>query len=600
MHGLRFRGSLLAALCVVALVASSCSDDSGNIVPSDSSNGAGTSSVPDDAPVAGSLDWGSCDDVEIAVPPETDDSMDTIGMQCAELDVPVDHDTPGSRTISLAVARIRATGGDDDRIGSLVVNPGGPGGSGLEFLAGIGPTFPQELRKQFDIVSFDPRGIAASTPLNCLTQRRRAEIVEADPIDDPKEQAAADVAIEAEIAKGCEEDDPDLFENMGTDEVAADLEDLRIALGDDQLSYLGLSYGTRIGAVYATRYPDKVRAIVLDGSVTPSRDIIESGSGQAKGIIREYEAFVAACDADAECPLAPDSAKRIDDIADRLDVEPITVASDSKDSGDDEKALTKDQFITGFITSLYDPSSADATLSAMDALGGDDDDRRDLGASYLLNLAGQQSSQRPDGTYGNGFETQSVVNCLDADSPLDGAEVAELRRRIGPVPPLFDTPVAADSPSCVSLPTGDGIEIEETAAKDHILIVGTKGDPATPIEWTGAMAKALGNPAVLTYAGHGHTASLRVSCATDQVAEFLATGTVPDDLADCPLDKAEGDIYDQLVKQFEAMGIQTAVGECIVDEIRSEIDPLEIMSLNGDDPDPNIIRVIQNAAANCR
>lgn len=599
MHGHQFRGSLFAAVCVLALIGSSCSGNSGEIVPSDSAAGSGgTSTVPDGGSTAtGAIDWGSCDDVDIAVPAETGDSMRSLGMQCAELEVPVDHDTADGRTINLAVARIPSTGGDDDRIGSLVVNPGGPGGSGLEFLAGVGPTFPRDLRKQFDIVSFDPRGIAASTPLDCLTPGRRKEIVEADPIEDPAEQAATDSAIEAEIAKGCEKADAELFRNMGTDEVVDDLEDLRVALGDEELSYLGLSYGTRIGAVYATRYPDKVRAIVLDGSVTPSRDIIDSGSGQAKGIIREYEAFVAACDADSECPLAPDAAKRINAVADQLDAKPIAVTSGSDG---DEKSLTKDQFITGFITSLYDPSSAAATLSAVDAISGNDVDRRDLGASYLLNLAGQQSSQRPDGTYGNGFEAQGVVNCLDADSPLEGAEVAELRRRIGTVPPLFETPVAADSPSCVSLPTGDDLEIAETTAKDRILIVGTKGDPATPIEWTGAMAKALGDPAVLTYAGHGHTASLRVTCATDQVAEFFGTGTVPDDLADCPTEKGEGDIYDQLIKQFEAMGLQTSVGECIVDEIRDEIDPLEIMSLNGDDPDPGIISAIQGAATSCR
>ena len=541
------------------------------------------------------LTWGSCTDVHIAVSASVLSSAKQDGMECATLKVPVDHADPSGDTIDLAVARIPATGRSNKRIGSLIVNPGGPGGSGLEFLASSAIVLPEALRKQFDIVSFDPRGIAASSPLDCLTETRRADLVDEVAPDDPAAAQAEAAAAEKEIADGCAKANADLFHHMGTDQVAADLDGLRAAVGDDRLTFLGLAYGTRIAAAYATAFPDKVRAIVLDGSVTPSRDLVESGGGQLKGIVRALDAFVQSCNADTTCPLAPDALGTLTSVSTDLETTPLTIKGDHG-----EEALTKDKFITGVVTALYDPSAAMPLAEAVAALADRSDaDRTDRAGTFVLKLAGQQSSQEPDGTYGNGFETQGVVNCLDADGPLDRAELPKVRELAGPIPPFLDTDPATDTPSCTVLPTGDGLRIAANDAKDRLLVVGTKGDPATPIEWTDQMVATLGSPALITYGGSGHTASLTRTCVTDQVTAFFIDGKVPATLADCPREPAESDIYAALGKQL-ALEVGNETAACIADALRDKIDPLTIVGLDSDSPDAGVISELRSAAVACR
>lgn len=563
--------------------------DSSDTVPEVSTGPDGT------APTTGSLTWGSCSKFDIAVTADVLSSARQSGLECAALDVPVDHAAPDGATTELALARLPATGSSSKRIGSLIVNPGGPGGSGLEFLASSGLAIPDDLRQRFDIVSFDPRGIASSSPLDCLTQTQRADLVDAESPDDPAQAQAQAADTERTIAEGCEADDAELFRNMGTDQVAGDLDDIREAVGDDELTFLGLSYGTRIAASYATQFPDKVRAVVLDGSVTPSRDLAESSGGQIKGIVRALDNFVQLCNADTTCAIAPDALGKLTAVADSLDATPMTI-----DGGDGEETLDKDKYLTGVVTALYDPSVSMALADAVAALLGTDSERAQEAGRFLLDLAGQQDSKQPDGTYGNGFETQGVVNCLDAADPLDAGELPLVREIAGPIPPLLDSDPATDTPSCTLLPTGDRLEIAANDAKDRLLIVGTEGDPATPIEWTRAMTAALGDPAVIVYGGSGHTASLSRKCVTSQVTEFFISGKVPPSLQDCPRDPAESDIYAQIGNQFETMGLGADIGTCIANALRGEIDPLGIISLNGDDPDPEVISKLQRAALSCR
>ncbi|MFN8051430.1 MAG: alpha/beta fold hydrolase [Acidimicrobiales bacterium] len=586
-------------IVVCCLLVTACSSGGGKITLGKRVTSGSTAPTSNSTPTTGqTIAWGTCRDVEIAVTDEVASAARSAGMQCGTLAVPVDRDSSDGRTIDLAVARIPAKGSAGKRIGSLIVNPGGPGGSGLEFLASSAEGLPADWRQRFDIVSFDPRGIAASAPLDCLTQSQRAKIVDAEPSTDPATAQADAAREEQEIADGCAKDDDELFRNLGTDEVAGDLDDLRAAVGDERLTFLGLSYGTRIAAAYATKYPDRVRAVVLDGSVTPSRDLVDSSSGQVKGISRALEAFVTRCNADTTCPLAPDAMGRMNALAATLKATPFTITPASGGSTGSEQ-LTKEKYVTGVVTALYDPSVSMALAEAVDALQGDDSSRAQEGAAFLSDLAGRQSSKQPDGTYGNGYETQSVVNCLDADGPLETGELAKVRELAGPIPPLLDTDPATDTPSCVTLPTGDGLAISATTATPHLLIVGTQGDPATPIEWTGQMRTALGDPTLITYGGSGHTASLSRSCVTAQVTKFLVDGTLAS-AQNCPADPSESDIYAQIAQQFETMGLSAAVGSCIADAIRQKIDPLAVVGLDGANPDPKIVSILQQAAMSCR
>ena len=548
----------------------------------------------------GTVTWGSCANYEIAVSPDTKPLMAQAGMQCAKLSVPVQHDQPKGPTLELALGRIPATGPKTQRIGSLIVNPGGPGGSGLEFLASAVLGIPDEIRQRFDLVSFDPRGIALSAPVNCLTEARRKEVIEATPPKDPAAQVAAHVDLEKEIAAGCAKARDHLERHMGTDEVTADLDDLRSAVGDDKLTYLGLSYGTRIGAAYATKFPERVRAIVLDGSVTPSRSLIAQSAGQAKGISRALQSFADSCNAKPGCPIAPDAMSRVDAVAAKLAAEPLRVNTGAKTAKGGIETLDKDQFVTGLVTGLYDPTSFGAMAEAIAALDGTDAAKAQLAGTFLLGLAGEQHSRRADGTYGNGYETQSVVNCLDASGPLEPGDLPKVRAQAGPIAPVLDTDPATDAPDCTSLATGDRLTIGAVAAREHILVVGTKGDPATPIEWTDQMAAALGGVSVLRYEGNGHTASTRIACVTTQVAGFLNEAAVPPTLHDCPIDPDESDIYVSVAKQFDLLGMGKGIGECIAQKIRPELDPLEIVSLNASKPDPAAVSAIQAAALSCK
>ena len=299
---------LAAAVTLSALALSACSvsfndpssPDSSTTTTSPSSS-SGSSATPDRPQSASGLDWGSCDD------PVTE----MADLQCASLEVPTDPAKPDGATTTLALARKQSTGGAKERIGSLLLNPGGPGGSGLEFLSNAALAFPTDLTDRFDLVSFDPRGVGQSDPVLCLDDAAKDEQIAGDLTPDTPEERATATARETALRDGCVTNNPDLATHMSTADVAADLDQIRAAVGDDKLNYLGFSYGTAIGAVYASLFPDRVRAMVLDGSVSPGATPEEEALVQATGFERALQRFVDACNANPKCPLAPDAAGAI-------------------------------------------------------------------------------------------------------------------------------------------------------------------------------------------------------------------------------------------------------------------------------------------------
>ena len=239
-------------------------------------------------PDTGNLEWSSCPGI----------AADTAGLECATLVVPLDHAAPEGETIDVAVARA-STAEDDLRIGSLVFNPGGPGGSGIEFLTNVAAVIPAELAERFDLVSFDPRGVGASTAIDCEVDFDD-DVSLLEPGDDAGWEAL--VADAERRVDTCTPESLALEPYVGTNNAARDLDALRDALGDDQLSYVGFSYGTRLGATYAELFPDRVRVLVLDGAVKPTDDGALIGLEQGPGF-DAAESFAAACDADPDCAL---------------------------------------------------------------------------------------------------------------------------------------------------------------------------------------------------------------------------------------------------------------------------------------------------------
>ena len=289
-------------------------------------------------PDVGTLDWSSCGAA----------AGELIDLESATLTVPLDYGTPAGETIEIAVART-ATADADARIGSLVFNPGGPGGSGIEFLTSAASLVPPEIAERFDLVSFDPRGVGASTAIDC----------EADLDDDVTLLAPGDdagwealVAEAVDRADTCTDDSLALEPYVGTNNAARDLDELRAALGDDQLSYVGFSYGTRLGATYAELFPERVRAVVLDGAVKPTDDLARVGLEQGPGFDAALESFGAACDADVDCALA--------DVGPTLDVY-AGLVDEIADAGgfptdDGDRILTPGELQLGVAAALYAPS----------------------------------------------------------------------------------------------------------------------------------------------------------------------------------------------------------------------------------------------------
>lgn len=590
-HRLLSRPALAASLTAL-IVAAGCSSTSGTITPvGDAESSTDTDRTTTGEP-GGDLRWGDCDGDDIAVERTVFRAARSAGLQCASLEVPVDHDDPNGATIELALGRYTA-GDPDARLGSLVVNPGGPGGSGLEFLANAGMILPEALTDRFDIVSFDPRGLAASDDLECFTDEDRQRWIDENSDFDDTDPAAVQqeaTRFETELLDGCRADDADLLANIGTASVIEDLDDIREALGEDRLNFLGMSYGTRIGAAYATRYPDRVRAVALDSPVTPSRSLAALSAGQSQGIAEAIASFIDWCDGEPSCPAGPDTAATLKTVAQQLEAAPIAA---DPDTGVD--SLDADTFATAVITAMYDPSYSWPLAEAMTSLGPDSPQRSDA-VMFLAGLAGMQYSRKPDGTYGNGFEIQTLVSCADAEAPVTQEQASMFA---DPVSAYFTDTPSATAGACTVVPTGDDLSIAVTDAADRLLVIGTVGDPATPYGWMAEMADALGVTKRITYRGSGHAVSLTNSCVAPQLAEFfLAPETFSP--ADCERNPDERDIYALFATQFESMGLSASITACIVEELRAEISPLALAAANASPESSEVVAQVSRIALGCR
>lgn len=510
---------------------------------------------------AAQLTWSACESTVASL----------VGLQCSTLSVPVDHSDPDGGSIELAVARSTATGPATDRIGSLVLNPGGPGVPTIDWLANVTAVMPAELSERFDLVAFDPRGVGESSPVRCLDDETKAEQLDGDL--SPSGPADIEQAIEEqeELLDACRTNAGDLIEFMSTADVAADLDVLREALGDEQLTYVGFSYGTSIGAAYATLFPERTRALILDGSVSPRSDVEEEAAAQAAGFERTFESFVVECDADPACALAPDAASTIDDVRASLETEPVEV-------GDEGRLLGPDQFDFGLATALYDTALWSTVANAIAGV-------RDGGAATLLALMDQQTGRQPDGTFDNSLDARTMVNCADqADRPTT-EEAIDIAQRVSESSPRFGPLTGWAALGCVDWPEpANPLPDPEGDGAPPIIVIGTLGDPATPYEWSQQMADALATGVLVTYEGDGHTALLRgVECIEDVAIAYLVDLEVPADDPRCASQTDQVDfgfdLRDELISQFLDEGLDRALAECVVDGVIDELGRAEFDAL---------------------
>lgn len=433
---------------------------------------------------------------------------------------------PGAgETFEIALLRARSTN-QRDRIGSLLINPGGPGGSGvdtavyLSFPAALGG-LPTAVTDRFDIVGFDPRGVTRSSPVECISDANLDASFGYDP--DPESQQSFDglVALNQRIGRECGDRYGDQLALYGTEQAAHDIDAIRAAVGDEKLTYLGYSYGTLLGAVYAQLHPERVRALVLDGAVDPRLDQVASSESQAKGFERAFDNFSLWCSTNPDrCPIAPSAREAVTSAIDKARVSPVR--------GDDGREATPGWIFYAVVSSLYTEAGWEQLAQAIDELAGGD-------ATGVFRLADAYAGREPDGTYSNLFDANLAVNCADEAERPSREQIRELQSQWREQYPLFGPALAVGLLACTEWPGGQ--DPYPTGAADGappILVVGTTGDPATPYEQTPALAEMLGVGRVLTWEGEGHTAYPQTDCINAAVDAYLVDLAVPAEGKSCP------------------------------------------------------------------
>ncbi len=449
----------------------------------------------------------------------SDETRLPAGAECGMLSVPVDYSKADGDVAQIAMIRFKATG---EKIGSLVVNPGGPGESGVEAAASLAPTLPQSVRGRFDLVGFDPRGVANSTPAVWCNSDADNDRLRADPTVEYTPEGVAHIEKEnKEFVQRClDKMGKEFLSNAGTANVAKDLDAIRAGLGDDKLTYLGYSYGTRIGALYAEAYPDKVRAMILDGAVDPNADQIEEQIRQAAAFQKAFDNFAADCTNSPDCPLGTDPAKAVD-VYKSL-VEPL-VKKPAKTK--DPRGLSYSDAIVGTILPLYSPSLWRHLTQALSEL-------KDGTGDTMLAMADLYMGRDAQGHYNNSTDVRVAVNCMDKPHITDRAKVVDEDRRTREVAPFMsygEFTGLAPLDTCAFWPvpaTGDQHEIN-VKGLPPILVVSTTNDPATPYKAGVDLAQQLGGT-LLTFDGTQHTVVFQGNtCIDDIAARYLVDVTVP-------------------------------------------------------------------------
>ncbi|SOB86261.1 alpha/beta hydrolase [Streptomyces sp. 1331.2] len=520
----------VAALTAAALLAGCTGGSSDKAASTTAATAATPSATPTPTPTAkptGAADpalkafygqqlaWAAC-------PKDPQNDADTSALQCATLKVPLDYTAPATGTLDVAVVRNPATQ-PDQRIGSLLLNPGGPGGSGVQMVTYGPKRFDGPLHDRYDLVGFDPRGVAGTSPLKCLDDQARDDWLDTD---------APGADHGKQLADACQAKYAQVLPFVSTRNTARDMDVLRAALGDQKLSYLGMSYGTYLGSLYAEEFPDRVGRLVLDGATSPSTPLVQHNIEQQAGFERALKAFAADCVTKDPCPLGTDAGaapQKLADFLDGLKDKPLKTTQG--------RTLTSSAAWTGVISRLYGGEKAWSSLRnslgwAMVRGKGDD----------LLAIADGYNGRDKDGRYAPSADAYTAIHCADGatDAPAgeqlqaaltDLAAKAPLVSKHDPLAALFD-------PDCRIWPfrATEKPHVITSAAAAPIVVVGSTGDPATPYAWSEKLTAELGNAVLLTRDGEGHTAYGASTCIRASVDAFLVDGTVPTAGTHCPTD----------------------------------------------------------------
>jgi pimeloyl-ACP methyl ester carboxylesterase len=443
--------------------------------------------------------------------------------RCTWVKVPVDYADPEGDTTRIRVKIHPAT--SDGATRSLFVNPGGPGGSALDFADTLEDTFADDVLKTYDIVGVDPRGVGESSPLKCLTDKQFDAFTQTDPDpDDPAEVTALRRSM-TELGQACVKRSGSLAAHVSTVEAAKDMDVVRALLGRSKLDWFGASYGTQLGSVYADLFPDRVGRMVLDGAVDPSLDSVEGSFAQATGFQRAIEAYAEKCAKTDSCPIGTDpeaGVQKVADLLQQLDAEPLPAGNG--------RQLTEGNAFYGIAVTLYDEKTWQyLTQGLAAAFKGD--------GSVLQILSDAYFERQQDGSYKtNGGQVIYAVSCLDAKDDLTLSETEAQVKRFQKASPVFGAALAWGALGCTDWPIKATNPLPTIDAKGAppIVVIGTTRDPATPYESAEALASQLDSGVLVTREGDGHTAYLSGNtCIVKAIDAYLVEGTVPKDGLTC-------------------------------------------------------------------
>jgi len=439
---------------------------------------------------------------------------------CMLVKVPLDYSDPQGATIELNVSRVSTGDGD---LGSLFVNPGGPGGSAFDYAKFAESVVSANLLQHYDLIGVDPRGVVHSSPIVCLTDEQKDALLAVDSTPDAPQEVAELEAASSTVRDGCAASESALFGHMGTVDVARDFDIVRAVVGDPTFNFLGKSYGTYVGAVYAELFPDRVGRMVLDGVLPASTDLVETTRMQAVALEGELRNFAQACSESDACPWrgsADEIVVAMQQWLAALDANPLI--------GTDGRDLSESLAQAAIISYLYfPPSDYEALIPALASAV------TNAQPDQLLALRDQRAERDAQGHYAsNAMESFYAVTCLDRPFTGTTKDAAALAQEWSSEAPTFGPSLAWGLLGCAGWPLaqGESIPITEVTATGSapILVVGTTFDPATPYAWAQQVAGELDNAGLLTWDAHQHTAYSRGStCIDEQVDAFLLSGKLP-------------------------------------------------------------------------
>ncbi|MFG3013267.1 alpha/beta hydrolase [Streptomyces cinerochromogenes] len=440
--------------------------------------------------------------------------------ECATMKAPLDWSRPKGDTIDIALIRARSSGPASKRIGSLVFNFGGPGGSGVSTLPAFGSDY-TALRTRYDLVSFDPRGVGRSAPVECESDAQLDEYFQQDATPDDAAERAQLLQRTQQFNAACEKNSKKVLPHVRTTDVARDMDLMRQVLGDDKLHYFGISYGTELGGVYAHLFPGHVGRAVLDAVVDPTQNPEQSALGQARGFQLALDNFAKDCTSKTtDCPIGDTEQEVKDRIAKLLaDLEKKPIP------GLFPRQLTQTAATNGIAQSLYSKDFwGYLTEGLEEAYDGD--------GKILMLLSDSMNGRNENGEYSNLTAANIAINCSDEKPRYTADDVQRKLPEFRAASPLFGDYLAWGMVGCTDWAVPGAADHPDVSAPGSapVLVIGNTGDPATPYEGARKMVDALGKGVgvELTYKGQGHGAyDSKNKCVQGAVNGYLLDGKVP-------------------------------------------------------------------------